>query len=316
MAAINIPAEARHAMGLIESAKVIMRHWISSGHSMRTSIEGFISRLDTVWLNVSEIQKHPDEHMPAELEQALEAFRHARPGNLHCARGNNAKDSSQINGALGGTESSRRQVVESENNSVDNGFQSNRPIYGDADALMAAINIPTEASCAMAFIDSAKGIMRGWVMKDCSLDTTVQGFIKRLDKVWLYVSEIQKQTDEHTPAVGTALATLRGVTQKLNWWPVVFTLVDVGNVVKELDQALQALRLARPGDLHRAEGNKARIGKGTQVNGALAAKQSDRRLVVEAIANEVENQNQINAPIFGNPNEVAIMLQALNGTKP
>ncbi|KAF3072775.1 hypothetical protein CFAM422_004971 [Trichoderma lentiforme] len=180
---------------------------------------------------------------------------------------------------------------------------------------MPTIDIRAEADSALALIDSAKGIMRGWAKNDPSLKEKINDFKVRLNKVWLYVSNIQKQVDEHTPAVGAALARLRAVAQKLNNpFPKGFSITDVGNVVKELEQAQEALHRARPGDLHRAEGNKAKTTEG-QVNGALAAKQTDRRLVVEAISNEADNGTQINAPLFGTPAEVTQMLMALKGMK-
>ncbi|QYT00290.1 hypothetical protein H0G86_007380 [Trichoderma simmonsii] len=180
---------------------------------------------------------------------------------------------------------------------------------------MPTIDIRTEADSALALIESAKGIMRGWVERNSSLETKIDDFVSRLNKVWLYVSNIQKQVDEHTPAVGAALARLRAVAQKLNNpFPKGYNITDVGNVVKELEQAQDALHRARPGDLHRAEGNKAKSAAG-QVNGALAAKQTDRRLVIEAISNEVDNGTQINAPLFGTPAEVTQMLMALKGMK-
>ncbi|KAK5656065.1 hypothetical protein OQA88_5204 [Cercophora sp. LCS_1] len=189
---------------------------------------------------------------------------------------------------------------------------------------MTTINVFNEAGQALALIVNAKGIMRNWIAVDAkqspsgaaSFGTTVNGFISRLDSVWAYVADIQKKTDEHTPAVGAALVVLKGTANKLNGtWPAQFTLVDVGNVVWELEQARDAVRRARPGDLHHSQGNKAEGGE-VQLNGALAATQDrTRRLVVEAVSNQTNGSPQINAPVFGTATDVQKMLLALKGVK-
>ncbi|KAH6640650.1 hypothetical protein F5144DRAFT_105649 [Chaetomium tenue] len=194
---------------------------------------------------------------------------------------------------------------------------------------MGVTDIPKEAESAMGYIVSAKNIMRGWITKWQKSTTAsnavdyqnreakVKAFIARLDKVWLFLSNLQKQTEEHTPAVGAAIITLKDVAKKLTKsFPSGYTLTDVGNVVTELEQARDAVRRARPGDLHHAEGNKLLQGGKIQINGSLAATQNkERRLVVESRFNESSDGTQINAPVFGTADDVQKMFLAMNGIK-
>ncbi|EAQ86770.1 predicted protein [Chaetomium globosum CBS 148.51] len=194
---------------------------------------------------------------------------------------------------------------------------------------MGVIDIPKEAENAMGYIVSAKNIMRGWITTWQKSTTSsnavdyknreagINAFIARLDKVWLFLSNLQKQTEEHTPAVGAALVTLKEVARKLTRsFPSGYTLTDVGNVVSELEQARDAVRRARPGDLHHAEGNKQLKGGKIQINGSLAATQNkDRRLVVESRFNESSDGTQINAPVFGTADDVQKMFLAMNGVR-
>ncbi|GAB1318264.1 hypothetical protein MFIFM68171_08474 [Madurella fahalii] len=178
---------------------------------------------------------------------------------------------------------------------------------------MATINIPAVARSAITLIDSIVTRMRGWIRNkasDVGYVATLNKHITELNEIREFVSFIQKQPDEQTPQVGAALVTLESVARRFNC-RTPRTINDVTNLMKEMMQARDALRRARPGDIHLAQNNDAKGGK--QVNGALGVAHTGRRLVVEATGNTSENAFQLNAPVYGNSDDFAKMMAALNG---
>lgn len=179
---------------------------------------------------------------------------------------------------------------------------------------MGVINVPDVARRANSLIDSIVKSMNGWIKRHNRTDDdyveTLNKHITELNNIREFVSSIGKQPDEQTPQVGAALNTLLDVAQRFNK-RTPDTLGDVTNLMKEMMQARDAVRRARPGNLHLARGNKATGGK--QVNGALAVAHTNRRQVVEAVENTSDSAFQLNAPVYGNADDVAKMMAALNG---
>ncbi|KAL6822741.1 hypothetical protein J3E69DRAFT_337775 [Trichoderma sp. SZMC 28015] len=173
----------------------------------------------------------------------------------------------------------------------------------------SADTITKEAEATTTLLDSASSKMRG--IESINVST----HLEELSKIRSLVQKIRYQQGLQTCSVATALATLKGVAEKLEQVlgvPQKVLQIQLPNIMDELREAGKNLRQQLPGDISTALRNEAN--QGLQINAALGGNRPEGRVLTEAIANRSTSASQINAPIYGDPSFVRDLNPATNQT--